>query len=894
MVDRFDVLLNLMTMIYATLCRNRRGSSSVIYFISFLLSILCLLQFSYGANNSSFDFPLGSIFTGTQTVLSQNGTFEAGLFSPPGSQYVYLGIWFALLEPRAIVWVANRNQQLSGNVSYACSASGELQVLDSGGKIAWSSGTKGQNVSGGVFKATGNLMLVGANESDIVWQSFDHPVNTWLPTMKIGLGRKLVSWQTASNPAEGRYSLHMTPAMEFVSMWEDQMIYWRTGTWNGHAFSGVPEMSNNTYFSFFFDNSTGFSWTILPSLNLIVRFIVDTDGLIKHEAWDGAASAWNAFWSQPHDQCTVYELCGPNGVCGENVSPFCSCPTGFQPTNAQEWSSNAWAGGCARQEKLQCSNDGFTPLSQTSFNASSQQVFLGLDSNDCSAACLRNCSCMAYNYDQINNECVLQAGALLDGKKSSTTTSTTYLKVASQGSTTGKQKWKKQALEAGLLSGAATLIVGACVIYVVMKRRLKWKESAVATSGGETIQRFKYVQLQAATKNFSEKLGSGGFGEVYKGWLASMEGKAMAVAVKKLLQQGSWQQGEKQFRSEMSTIGSIQHVNLVRLRGFCSEKMHRLLVYDYMQNGSLDSYLVSSSGGSVRGDGVTASAASGGGGAFSDSTSSYSNDGIGGDADTSISATSIVNHKVLDWPTRYRIALGSALGLAYLHDGCRQCIIHCDIKPENILLDSDFTAKVADFGLAKLVGREFSRVLTTIRGTRGYLAPEWIAGMPITPKADVYSFGMTLLELISGRRNLDSLPSLPPSDPSSDPHRRFFPVWAALCVAEGRDLVTELLDPRLLLDPLLAASVDPEQLRRIVFAAIWCIQEHETSRPTMRKIVHILDGSVQVSPPPMLESLRDLVMEGEHSYASSSPSFPRTTFPSWLDTPYKSSSSPSV
>ncbi|MBA0688989.1 hypothetical protein Goari_006741, partial [Gossypium aridum] len=176
---------------------------------------------------------------------------------------------------------------------------------------------------------------------------------------------------------------------------------------------------------------------------------------------------------------------------------------------------------------------------------------------------------------------------------------------------------------------------------------------------------------------------------------------------------------EKQFRTEVSTIGTIQHVNLVRLRGFCSDGARKLLVYDYMPKGSLDAHLVHES-----------------------------------------------NSDALDWKTRYQIALGTARGLVYLHEKCRDCIIHCDIKPENILLDAEFCPKVADFGLAKLVGRDFSRVLTTMKGTRGYLAPEWISGVAITPKADVYSYGMMLFEIVSGRRN---------SQQSEDGKVRFIP-----------------------------------------------------------------------------------------------------------------------
>lgn len=125
--------------------------------------------------------------------------------------------------------------------------------------------------------------------------------------------------------------------------------------------------------------------------------------------------------------------------------------------------------------------------------------------------------------------------------------------------------------------------------------------------------------------------------------------------------------------------------------------------------------------------------------------------------------------RLLDWPTRYQVAVGTAKGIAYFHEQCRDRIIHCDIKPENILLDEDFCPKVSDFGLAKLMGREHSHVITMVRGTRGYLAPEWVSNRPITVKADVYSYGMLLLEIIGGRRNLDM---------SFDVEDFFYPGWA--------------------------------------------------------------------------------------------------------------------
>ncbi|XP_059064855.1 G-type lectin S-receptor-like serine/threonine-protein kinase At2g19130 [Cryptomeria japonica] len=186
------------------------------------------------------------------------------------------------------------------------------------------------------------------------------------------------------------------------------------------------------------------------------------------------------------------------------------------------------------------------------------------------------------------------------------------------------------------------------------------------------------------------------------------------------------------------------------------------------------------------------------------------------------------SQKLLEWKTRFEIALGTARALVYLHEECRDQIIHSDIKPENILLDSDFTAKIADFGLAKLVGRDFSRVLTSMRGTQGYIAPEWLAGLAITSKADVYSFGMMVLEIISGRRNVDMS--------VKEQTKQYFPSWAATQIQNG--------DMMSILDERIAEHVDVEEVRRATLASLVCIAKDENERPSMAQVLLILHGKM--------------------------------------------------
>jgi serine/threonine protein kinase len=200
-------------------------------------------------------------------------------------------------------------------------------------------------------------------------------------------------------------------------------------------------------------------------------------------------------------------------------------------------------------------------------------------------------------------------------------------------------------------------------------------------------------------------------------------------------------------------------------------------------------------------------------------------------------AENLSSHK-LDWSKRYKIALAIARVLAYLHEECLEWILHCDIKPQNILLDTSFVPKVADFGMAKFLGRDFSHVLTTFRGTIGYLAPEWISGVAITPKVDVYSYGMMLLEIVSGQSNSTCKDNSSTSDNSA-----YFPVQVASKLLEGH--VESLLDDKLLGD------VNLEEVERVCKVACWCIQDSESNRPTMGEVVQFLVGLLELEVPPI-------------------------------------------
>ncbi|XP_022134951.1 rust resistance kinase Lr10-like isoform X2 [Momordica charantia] len=293
--------------------------------------------------------------------------------------------------------------------------------------------------------------------------------------------------------------------------------------------------------------------------------------------------------------------------------------------------------------------------------------------------------------------------------------------------------------------------------------------------------RFTAQQLYSFTSNYSAPLGSGGFGMVYKGQFPN----GMKIAVK-ILKRDSDRQAEEQFMAEVGTIGRTYHINLVRLYGFCYDQYMGALVFEYMENGSLDKYLFG-------------------------------------------------KKQEIEWGKLHDVAIGTAKGLAYLHEECQQRIIHYDIKPANILLDANFSPKVGDFGLAKLCNRDSTHMsLTGYRGTPGYSAPEFLlSNFPITHKCDVYSFGMVLFEIIGRKRNAGVTPSGNPD---------WFPqhVWE-----EYRKLKLEEMTRSCGIE-----EKDKERASRMCKVALWCVQDSPDERPPMSAVVKMLEGGVEIMPPP--------------------------------------------
>ncbi|XP_019179061.1 PREDICTED: G-type lectin S-receptor-like serine/threonine-protein kinase SD2-5 [Ipomoea nil] len=719
-------------------------------------------------------------------LVSNNSNFAFG-FQP--TEDVTLFVLVVMHQStQTLVWSANRASPVRNSDYFLLDDTGNA-YLESGGSTIWATNTGGKGVSAMELRDSGNLVLVG-NDSSIIWQSFSHPVDTLLSSQVFIEGMKLVS---SPNPNNLSYSLEIKSGDVLLSAsFNPPQQYWAMGNDNrktinkvgGSVVSAILDANSWK----FYDKSKALIWQFIFSGNTDANStwvaVLGEDGFLSFSVLGSAGTSTTKI---PQDECGRPAACDPYFVCYKGIQ--CQCPSSLPSCKP------GTASLCNKPESVELveagDSLGYSALRFTSPSSTT-------DLNSCKTSCLKNCSCVAMFFDNRTEHCFLFSqigslqGSVSDGGFSS------YIKVlSSHGDGNGGNGGSgKKHLAVIMVIVIITVLVIVGLVYAGFRYHKK-KTKNLPESPKESSEednflqglsgmpiRFTYKDLQDATNNFRVKLGHGGFGSVYLGNLPD----GTQVAVKKLESIG---QGKKEFRAEVSIIGSIHHVHLVRLKGFCAEGTHKLLAYEYMANGSLERWLFRNN-----------------------------------------------NEFLLDWDTRFSIALGTAKGLAYLHEDCDVKIVHCDIKPENVLLDDHFHAKVSDFGLAKLMTREQSHVFTTLRGTRGYLAPEWITNYAISEKSDVYSYGMVLLEIIGGRKNYD---------PSQSSEKSHFPTYAFKMMEEGK--LKDIIDMKLRIDE------NDERAVRAIRVALWCIQDDMSLRPSMTKVVQMLEGLCPVLPPPTLSPL---------------------------------------
>ncbi|CAL8996299.1 unnamed protein product [Prunus brigantina] len=573
-------------------------------------------------------------------------------------------------QNRTIVWMANRDQPVNGKRSkLSLLKTGNLILTDAGQSNVWATTTTSLSPVHLTLQNSGNLVLQKSDHS-VLWQSFEFPTDTLLPHQPLTRNTILVSMRSQSNFSSGFYKLFFDNDNLLRLLYDGlqtSSVYWFEPWLAGQDAGRSTDNSSRIAVLDSLGNFTSSDKYTLMAADYGAksqrRLTVDSDGNVRLYSRKKPGDKWAVSGQVISDPCKIHGICGANSVCSYDPGHGrkCSCIPGYRLINHTDWNY-----GCEPQYNYTCTKgeSTFFKLSKLEFFGYDYGYFTNYTYEDCENLCLKLCNCKGFQYSRIPGRPTYSCypkTVLLNGYRSPSFFGDLYLRVPKNHFTKPNSNEDMQG-------------------YVL------------AATG---FKRFSYGELKKATRGFSEEIGRGAGGIVYKGVLADQR-----VAAIKMLNGAD--PGEAEFLGEANTIGRLNHMHLIEMWGFCSEGKHRLLVYEYMEHGSLAQNLSSN---------------------------------------------------VLDWEKRFKIAVGTAKGLAYLHEECLEWVLHCDVKPQNILLDSNYQPKVADFGLSKLFNRgglknsSFSR----IRGTRGYIAPEWVYNLPITSKVDVYSYGIVVLEMVTGK-----------------------------------------------------------------------------------------------------------------------------------------------
>ncbi|XP_058221132.1 putative receptor protein kinase ZmPK1 [Rhododendron vialii] len=783
-----------------------------------LISLLLLSSLPplFSISSPQDTLPASSSLSVSNFLISKNGIFSAGFHSVGKNAYCF-SIWFT--KPTSdnnftVVWMANRDQPV-GRRSKLSLLPGNLILSDTAQFTVWSASPLQLQLLN-----TGNLVL--RNQKNVsIWESFDSPTDTLLPNQPMTRHSKLVSSRSRNNFSSGFYSLFFNYDNVLRLLFDNaeaSSIYW-PDPWLNSWQAGRSTYNNSPHAAFsssgYFRSSDQFKfkasdygigpWRILK---------MDVDGNVRLYSLDEERRIWRVSWQAISQPCKIHGVCGPNAMCNydhpvKNAGWRCSCLPGYEAKNLTDWSL-----GCEPAFNLSCNaaESSFIKLPHVEFYGYDIKFYGNCTYEKCEEECLKSCRCYGFNFrydsDKGYYNCYRKS-LLLNGYRSPSFVDPFYLRLPKASvtfyanrkqeiglhcpSTTqnllldrGYKKPKQNRMLQFMVWFASAFggfeIICICFVWLLLyktqQRSSENTQSYVQVVSG--FRKFTYAELKKATRNFREEIGRGGSGIVYKGVLSDRR----VAAIKRLNEAN---QGEAEFLAEVSIIGRVNHMNLIEIWGYCVEGNHRLLVYEYMECGSLGENLISGT---------------------------------------------------LDWEMRFDIAIGSARGLAYLHEECLEWVLHCDVKPQNILLDSNFQSKVADFGLSKLVNRwdggknsSFSRV----RGTRGYMAPEWISNLPITSKVDVYSYGVVVLEMVTGKSPMTT--GGQESRNTGEMEQRGLVKWVREKMNRNGENELWLQE---IIDPVIKGKCDLRKMGILVQVALECVKEDKDARPTMSQVIERL------------------------------------------------------
>ncbi|PIM98910.1 Serine/threonine protein kinase [Handroanthus impetiginosus] len=704
--------------------------------------------------------------------------FQLGFFSPGTSRAKFLGVCFKS-TPDIAVWVANREKPIVDSKGvFTLARNGTMILTTSERELIWFSNFS-RPVSDPLLQLldTGNLVLVdytSKEEKSFVWQSFDYPGENTVPGMKMELNKYLTSWKNADDPSPGdfTYKIENRGLSQMIILMGKRKRY-RTGHWNGSFFTGLQFFSNPAWkVQTVFKNGELVSLFDPNDISYNTRFTMNYTGFIQRYIMNEQRDAWILISELPDHSCDNYG-------------------SGFVPKNAREWSVFNWGNGCRRITPLGCQKDeGFLKIGGAKFpDPLDYKMKDNTSTDECRDECLKNCNCTAYanmNISNVRSGCLMWFGDLIDVKEFTEEflpDANFYLRVpiSELKDTISRKKKRKVPTKLIFIAtafGFGMLFFGLTYGVILLRKRHKRLKALKIKREDLELPLFDLGTIAAATNHFSVEnlIGEGGFGPVYKGNLSAEQ----VIAVKRMSETST--QGPEEFKNEVTLIAKLQHKNLVRLLGCCITGKEKLLIYEYMQHKSLDYFIF--------------------------------------DKNRSV---------LLTWPKRFDIIMGIARGLLYLHHDSRLKIIHRDLKTSNILLDENLNAKISDFGLARMFkGDQTAERTKRVMGTYGYMAPEYAFDGKFSIKSDVFSMGVVMLEIVSGKKNRGCQNLL----------KQAWLLWK-----EKRKM--ELMDAC-----CNTQSCNKSQVERCIQVGLLCIQNAAEDRPIMSSVVLMLSTNDTTLPLP--------------------------------------------
>lgn len=791
------------------------GKTNRIYsYGRFSLFLVLLLFLCSAFSGSCDDFPMVSVPLGfeingidkNKNWVSENGGFAFGFLDKNGDDidsYV-VGVRYNLgnITENVPVWTVGGGVKVPMNSTVRLDMDGRLVLIDnSHGNVVWSSNSSTMGVEKATLLNNGNLVLLD-NKDKAIWESFNSPTNVLLPGQSLCYPQNLRAPSTKSTLSY--YSLLIRQSGELALVWEHNVTYWKSQFSSSQIVKEARFDTDGVLGLFDADNKV--VWSVSsrdfgdPSVSLR-HLRIDQDGNLRIYSWDNLSHTWKSGWQAVKEECNVFGACGLYSVCGYNSSsPVCKCL--YSPDSEWELAASAVTSnglGCPKTVDLgNCrAHSIMFGMRQTVVYGlyPPNDVNMFMSEKDCKDYCLNDTNCFAItSMNDGSGLCTVKRTSFISGYRTPSVPANSYLKlcslpqaVAAQSANPhdnaeiisssvgrhrdagGKGRMFIGTIALIVLVTVSTVVIMEMFVFWLIYRRRKLKAQTRIPFGKDAqmdahysvVIRLNFEEIKELTDNFANPLGP----SLFKGALPN---KTAVVA--KVLKNVNVP--DKEFRVAVAMLSGTHHRNVVSVKGFCFEPKHKYLVYEYLPNGSLDQWLL--------------------------------------------------NKKKQDtderpWQQRLHIAVEIGRAIAYLHTECQQCIVHGNLKLENVLFDENFVPKVTEFGLQSFVMKE-----TTCSSSSESLS-----------ERDIYMLGELLLQIVICKRDVS--------------------------VKNLQQVLDELHQEQKFLD-----SDDLKAAERVSRIAIWCMQTQPYLRPSINEVVKVLEGTLSVDRPPSGFLLRqDNLSNGE-------------------------------